>query len=58
MTDCYITAAWICKDRIDRAQKFILFGLGQEKLQIERRKAVLETVRPESRELLQESIKI
>ena len=58
MTDCYITAAWICKDRIDRAQKFILFGLGQEKLQIEHRKAVLETVRPEDRELLQEWIKI
>jgi len=42
MTDCYITVAWILKDRLERARKFILYGLGQEKLQIEHLKAELE----------------
>jgi len=58
MTDTYITAAWICKDPIDRAQKFILYGLGQEKLQIEQLKAALETVPPEDRDRLQQRIEI
>src|SRR6266542_3584732 len=43
MTDTYITLAWIFCDPLDRAQKFILHGLGQEKLQIEHRKADLES---------------
>jgi hypothetical protein len=58
MTDCYITAAWICKDRIDRAQKFILYGLGQEKLQIEHLKTAVETAQPEDREFLEQRIEI
>jgi hypothetical protein len=58
MTDSYITAAWICKDRIDRAQKFILYGLGQEKLQIEHLKSVLETLDPEDRKRLEQRIEI
>jgi hypothetical protein len=41
MTDTYITLAWIFDDPLDRARKFILFGLGQEKLEIEHRKAQL-----------------
>lgn len=58
MTDCYITAAWICKDRIDRAQKFILYGLGQEKLQIEHLKSVLETLSPEDQKRMEQRIEI
>ena len=38
MADNYITLAWIFKDPLDRSRKFILYGLGQEKLQIEHRK--------------------
>jgi len=39
MADVYITLAWVLKDPIDRSQKFVLYGLGQAKLQIEHRKA-------------------
>ncbi len=39
MTDCHITLAWILKDPPERAKKYILYGLGQEKLQIEHLKA-------------------
>ena len=42
MTDVYINLAWIFIDPIDRARKFILYGLGQEKLEIEHRKAQME----------------
>lgn len=42
MTDAYINLAWIFVDPADRARKFILYGLGQEKLEIEHRKALLE----------------
>ncbi len=42
MIDNYITLAWILKEPVDRAQKFISFGLGQEKLQIEHRRARLK----------------
>ena len=31
MTETYITLAWIFIDPLDRAQKFILYGLGQRK---------------------------
>lgn len=44
MTEVYITLAWVFCDPMDRAQKFILYGLGQEKLQIEHRKADLEAL--------------
>jgi hypothetical protein len=43
MTDLIITLAWILKDPLDRARKFISYGLGQEKLAIERLKAVAAT---------------
>lgn len=35
MTDCHITLAWILIDPLDRSRKYIDYGLGQEKLQIE-----------------------
>lgn len=35
LVDNYINLAWICKEPSGRAQKFILHGLGQEKLNIE-----------------------
>jgi hypothetical protein len=35
MTDVHINFAWILEDPLDRAQKFILHGLGQEKLLLE-----------------------
>lgn len=56
MTDCYITAAWILKDRIERARKFILYGLGQEKLQIEHLRSVLDEQEPERRNDLKQVI--
>jgi hypothetical protein len=42
MTETYITLAWIFGDSLDRSRKFILYGLGQEKLAIEHRKAQIE----------------
>ena len=39
MTDTYITLAWILKDPMDRSRKFIHYGLGQEKLQVEHMRA-------------------
>lgn len=41
MTDAYITLAWILKDPVERSRKFILYGLGQQKLVLEHRKAAL-----------------
>jgi hypothetical protein len=41
MVELYITLAWIFKDPIDRSRKFIAYGLGQEKLEIEHLKAKL-----------------
>jgi hypothetical protein len=42
MADNYINFAWILNDPLDRSRKFILHGLGQEKLVIEHRKKELE----------------
>ena len=42
MTDNYISLAWISCDPVDRSRKFVLFGLGQEKLIVEHRKAQIE----------------
>jgi len=42
VADVYITLAWILKDPKDRARKFIMYGLGQAKLQVEHRKAQAE----------------
>mgnify|MGYP007130766864 CR=1 FL=1 len=42
MTDAYITLAWIFEDAPVRSKKFVEFGLGQTKLQLEHRKKQLE----------------
>jgi hypothetical protein len=39
MTDCHITLAWILKEPDERSRRYILYGLGQEKLAIETYKA-------------------
>ena len=41
MTDNYINLAWIFGDLSDRSRKFMLHGLGQEKLTLEHQKARL-----------------
>jgi Family of unknown function (DUF5677) len=41
MIDVYINLAWIFLDPLDRSRKFILHGLGQEKLDIEHRKKLI-----------------
>lgn len=41
MTDVHITLAWILKDSVERSRKFVLYGLGQQKLILEHRKAAL-----------------
>jgi hypothetical protein len=42
MIDNYINLAWIIKDPLERSRKYILYGLGQEKLIIEHRKNEIE----------------
>lgn len=51
MADVYINIAWVLRDPNDRAKKFILYGLGQAKLEIEHRKADLETRKAKPGEL-------
>jgi len=41
MADTLITIAWIVDEPVDRARKFIHYGLGQEKLEIEHRREQL-----------------
>ena len=48
MTDGYITLAWILESPLERSREFINYGLGQEKLQIEHRKAILDEMKDES----------
>lgn len=43
MIDAHITLAWILKEPIDRAKRYILYGLGQEKLYIEHLKSGKES---------------
>lgn len=42
MIDCYINLAWILRDPLERSRKFIEYGLGQLKLQLEHRRKQLE----------------
>jgi len=42
MIDNYINFAWIIKDPLDRSRKYVLYGIGQEKLVIEHRKNEIE----------------
>jgi len=41
MADVYISLAWILLDPVERSQKFIVYGLGQEKLLCEHRQEQL-----------------
>lgn len=41
-TDLHITCAWILADLVDRARKYVLHGLGEEKLIIEQYKSELD----------------
>ncbi len=43
MADVYITFCWIVKDAKPRSRKFIEYGLGQEKLAIEKYRECLAT---------------
>ena len=38
MADGYISLAWVLKDPLDRSRMFVLYGLGQAKLELEHRK--------------------
>jgi hypothetical protein len=51
MADVYITLAWVLRDPIMRSKQFIHYGLGQEKLQLEHRRADLDGREPMEGEL-------
>jgi Family of unknown function (DUF5677) len=51
MADVYINVAWVLRDPDDRAKKFILYGLGQAKLELEHRRADLATREPKRGEI-------
>jgi hypothetical protein len=51
MADVYINIAWVLRDPDDRAKKFILYGLGQAKLELEHRRADLATREAKSGEV-------
>jgi hypothetical protein len=57
MTDVYITVAWILKAPLVRARQFIQYGLGQEKLHVERLKAAIDEEEPDEADELREGIK-
>ncbi len=42
MVDVYISLAWVLDDPLKRSKKFVLYGLGQNKLDIEHRKPRLK----------------
>lgn len=46
MADVVITAAWILEEPDERAKRYIYYGLGQMKIEMERRKAKLDLVDP------------
>lgn len=57
MVDLYITFAWILKDPLERSKKYIAYGLGQEKLEIEHLKAIYDDQEQDSKdETLNEAI--
>jgi hypothetical protein len=43
MADVYISIAWLLASPEDRCRKFVLFGLGQAKLQLEHHRAEIES---------------
>lgn len=46
MADVYISLAWVLRDPVERARKFVLYGLGQAKLELEHRKAQIVGRKP------------
>lgn len=50
MADAYINVAWLLLDSIERSRKFILFGLGQAKLEFEHRRAQIGAREPTPQE--------
>jgi len=56
MADVYISLAWILEDPLERSRKFILFGLGQNKLEIEYRKKNMGNLDETSKDLQKQII--
>lgn len=52
MTDVYINVAWLLLDPVERCRKFILFGLGQAKLELEHRRAQIGAREPTPEEAI------
>ena len=50
MADVYISLVWVLKDPLERSRNFVLYGLGQAKLQLEHRKAQTGDREPTSEE--------
>jgi hypothetical protein len=50
MADVYISLAWILEDPLERSRKFVLYGLGQAKLQLEHRRAQIGDREPTAQE--------
>lgn len=50
MADAYITMAWVVQDPLDRCKKFVSYGLGQAKLELEHRRVEMGTREPHERE--------
>lgn len=57
LADNYINLAWILKDPLERSRKFIYYGIGREKLNLEHRKIEMidEGLDPESDEIIKYS---
>lgn len=56
MADLHITFSWITEAAEERTRKYLEHGLGQAVLMIEHRKANLDNVAPEDKELFQKAI--
>jgi hypothetical protein len=50
MADAYINIAWMLLDPVERCRKFILFGLGQAKLELEHRRMQIGAREPTPQE--------
>ncbi|TPI52751.1 hypothetical protein FJ417_26680 [Mesorhizobium sp. B3-1-7] len=51
MADAYINLTWLLLDPVERCRKFIFFGLGQAKLELEHRRAQIGTREPTPQEV-------
>lgn len=57
MADVHISLAWVLKEPLDRSRKYVLYGLGQAKLQLEHRKTQIgdRELTPEEKMLIEAS---